>query len=66
MADTVQIRISIQISSEGDCDTGLTVDQWNALSNEERSAIYHDLWGAEAANGDGGGAEVLTPGAEAI
>jgi len=66
MTDTVLIRISIQISSEADCDTGLTVDQWNALSDEERSAIYHNLWSDEAANSDGGGARVLTPGAEEI
>lgn len=36
--ETVKIHIAIRIDAEGTVDTGLTVDEWNALSTEERGA----------------------------
>jgi hypothetical protein len=68
-AETVKIQISIQIdteSDEGGDDTGLTVAEWNSLTNAERSKIYRQMWDDMAANGDNGGAHVVTAGAEEI
>lgn len=67
--ETVKIQITISIetaSDEGGDDTGIMVAEWNAMSNSERSAIYRQMWDDLAANADGGGARVITEGAEGI
>jgi len=63
--ETVKLNISIHIDTSGDVDTGLTVEQWNALTDAERGKIYGDNWDAMAQSDDGG-ACVLTPGAKEI
>lgn len=66
MSDTVKLHISIQISEVDDnADTGLTVEQWNALTGGERSAKSQQMWSAMAEM-DNGGMRVLTAGAEGI
>lgn len=64
--ETVKLRIVIEISTDGEVDTGLAVAEWNALTDEERSEIYHNLWDEEAGNADNGGGSVITPGAAGI
>ncbi len=66
MTDTVKIRVIIRIASDNECDTGLTVEEWNALTDAERSEIAHENWEAEAANGDSGGMAVTTGGAKDV
>lgn len=66
MTDTVKVHISIQIDTEGDADTGITVEQWNALTNAERSRIVSDMWSADAGDHDNGGMYVITDGAADI
>jgi hypothetical protein len=66
MSETVKIHISIEISTEGDYDTGMTVEQWNALTDAERSRIVSDMWSDEAAGHDNGGMKVITEDAEGI
>lgn len=61
--ETVHIDISIQIDTEGVIDTGLTVDEWNALPAMERQAIIKANWEAMAES-DNGGIRVVTEGAE--
>lgn len=63
---TVHLHISIEISTDEDCDTGYTVAEWNATSDEERSRISSQLWDECAANADGGGMSVTTAGAEPV
>jgi hypothetical protein len=66
MDETVRLEISIQIDEyDNDYDTGYSVAEWNALTDEERSAVYHDAWEAMTA-ADSGGVRVLTPGAEGL
>lgn len=67
MADeTVRLDISIHIDQhDPDYDTELTVEQWNALTAAERSAIYRNAWGAMAES-DNGGVRVVTEGAEGL
>lgn len=66
MGETVKVRISIEISTEDDADTGLTVEQWNALTDAERSAMVRDMWDTYASSADSGGMQVLTAGAADI
>jgi hypothetical protein len=63
--ETVKLDISIEISEQDVVDTGLTVEQWNALTGEQRSAIARDIWNDMAAR-DNGGMSVVTPGAEEV
>lgn len=63
--DTVKIHISIQIETEGVHDTGLTVEQWNALTQAEQAEIAQEMWN-DAAGSDNGGIRVITDGAEGI
>lgn len=63
MSDTVKIHISIEIGSEADYDTELSVEDWNALTDQERSRIAREAWETEAGNGDHGGMGVLADGA---
>lgn len=65
VSDTVKVRLTILIDSSGDYDTELTVDEWNALTAEQRSDIAHQMW-ETAAQMDSGGVEVLTEGAEGL
>jgi hypothetical protein len=67
MSDTVKLSISIEISAtDEDCDTGLTVERWNALTGAQRSRIVTDIWNEMAASADGGGISVVTDGAEEV
>lgn len=69
MADTdlVHIRVSIDFKpSDNSVETGLTVAEWNALSDDERRTIARDIWETEMANADQGGMSVETEGAESI
>lgn len=61
--ETVKMRVSVEISAEDVVDTGLTVEQWNALTDTERSEHYQEAW-SNLAEGDNGGVEVLTDGAK--
>jgi hypothetical protein len=64
--DTVKLHITIEIDEEDDAvDTGLTVEQWNALTDEERSERYRELWN-NVAERDNGGVSVVTPGAKGV
>jgi hypothetical protein len=64
VSKTVRLEISIKIDQhDGDYDTGYSVEQWNAMTDTERSAIYHAVWNVMAQQ-DGGGVTVLTEGAE--
>lgn len=65
MSETVQIDISIEISTQCVFDTGLTVEEWNAKTDAERYAIARAMWEAEAER-DNGGMSVVTPGAEPV
>ncbi len=63
--ETVRIDISIQIDQQDVVDTGLTVAQWNALSDAERWRIAREQWDIMASRDDGG-MSVVTEGAEDI
>ncbi len=63
--ETVRIHVSIDISTEEDADTGITVEAWNAMTEDERRQVSRDLWDA-AAQRDNGGMWVITAGAEEI
>jgi hypothetical protein len=64
--ETVKLDISIDIRQhDSDADTGLTVTQWNALTDAERFAIYQKMRDAMA-EADNGGVRVLTDGAEGL
>ncbi|MGI5247567.1 hypothetical protein [Dactylosporangium sp. CA-139066] len=66
MDETVKLDIRIEISQhDPEYDTELTVDQWNALTDAERSAIYQNAWSALAER-DNGGVRVVTEGAEGL
>lgn len=62
MSETVKLHISIQINTAADIDTELTVEQWNALTDAERTQIVDDNWEAMAQS-NSGGVEVITDGA---
>jgi hypothetical protein len=64
--ETVKLDISIDIRQHDEAaDTGLTVAEWNALTDEGRSAIYQEMWQAMAGQ-DNGGVRVVTEGAEGL
>lgn len=65
MANTVKLDISIEISTQDVVDTGLTVDEWNALSADQRFEKTRLIWNAMAES-DNGGIKVVTPGAEEV
>lgn len=60
--ETVKVHIAINIQSESSYDTGMSVEAWNALTEEERSNIKMGFWDEEASN-DNGGVWVETEGA---
>jgi hypothetical protein len=62
--ETVRIRISIDIRTEGTVDTDLTVAEWNALTDQERDQIAQENWAAMVV--DNGGMWVVTDGATGI
>lgn len=63
---TVRLDISIQIDQhDDDYDTGYTVDQWNAMTDTQRSNVYREAWSTMAEQ-DNGGVRVLTEGAEGL
>lgn len=64
--DTVHIDISIQIDVQDVVDTGHTVADWNAMTEEKRAAIVAGIWDEMAGSGDNGGVRVVTAGAEDI
>lgn len=62
MSETVKLHLVIEINVDGTEDTGLTVEQWNALADSERAKLADQIWSA-AAEDDKGGIRVVTPGA---
>lgn len=63
---TVRLDITIEIRQhDADYDTEMTVEEWNALTDDERGQVYQDAWSAMAQN-DNGGVHVLTEGAEGL
>lgn len=65
MSDTVKIRVEIDIVSAGTHDTGVTVEEWNALTDEERGEISRQCWDTESQHNNGG-MWVETEGAEGL
>lgn len=63
--ETVKVRVRVEISSEDVIDTEMTVEQWNALTDDQRYAVYRNAWEAMCES-DNGGVSVLTEGAERI
>lgn len=63
--ETVRIHVIIEIDVDTVEDTGLTVEQWNALHDSGRAEIVDQLWSA-AAEANQGGMQVVTPGAVGI
>lgn len=64
--ETVKLDITIDIQQhDPDVDTGLTVAEWNALTDAERSRIYQKMRDAMA-EADNGGVRVMTEGAEGL
>ena len=63
---TVKLNICIEISTDGEVDTGLTIEQWNALTYDERAALTNELWDEEAGSHDQGGVWVITEGAVGV
>jgi hypothetical protein len=65
MSETVKFQVTVHIDAEDEVDTGLTVEQWNALSGAERGAWAANAWEALAQQDDGG-FTMLTEGAESV
>ncbi len=63
--ETVHLDISIDIQTEGVVDTGVTVAEWNAMTDEQRSEIAQSAW-SDMAEQDNGGMRVVTEGAEEV
>lgn len=64
--DMVLLSIHIEIDQHDDAaETGLTVAQWNALTDDERTAIYRGMW-ETMASVDNGGISVVTDGATGV
>jgi hypothetical protein len=60
--ETVKLHITIDIRTEDDAvDTGLSINEWNALTDAERQEIAQEMWDAMADNN--GGTWVVTDGA---
>jgi hypothetical protein len=66
VSDTVKIEVIIRIDAEGEVDTGIPIETWNAMTDQERDAVARNLWDLEAGNHDAGGMTVTTDGAEGI
>lgn len=65
-AETVKLDIAIEISQHNpEYDTEITVADWNAMTERERSEVYTDAWNTMAQS-DTGGIRVITQGAEEI
>jgi hypothetical protein len=63
--ETVKLHITIEISTEDEAaDTGLTVAEWNAMTDEERSDVMDGIWSEMAGGANNGGISVVTEGAE--
>lgn len=65
MADTVKLDISIEIKAAGVVDTEITVEDWNAMTDRDRSILVREAWD-NMAQQDNGGIQVITPGAEEV
>jgi hypothetical protein len=63
--ETVHLDISIQIDTQAVVDTGITVADWNAMTDEQRSEIAQSAW-SDMAEQDNGGMFVVTEGAEGV
>lgn len=64
--DEVMVNVTIEISTSGALGTGYTLAAWNALTDQQRSAVVTSIWMDEAGGHDNGGVSVLTPGAEGV
>lgn len=63
MDETVKLDISISIEEHDLAwDTGLTVEEWNALDDDQRSEIHQEAWNFLSQR-DNGGVRVVTEGA---
>ena len=52
---TVRLHVRVHVDHTDDgYDTGIPLAEWNALSDEERSAVYNGAWDAAAQHDDGG------------
>jgi hypothetical protein len=60
---TVIIDMTIEISTSGEIDTGISVEKWNAMSAEDRANVVREIWIDEASSYDNGGITVITDGA---
>lgn len=64
--DTVKLHMAILINVVDDeADTGVTVEEWNAMDDNARQAVVQQMWDTYAQQ-DEGGVRVVTPGAEEI
>jgi hypothetical protein len=53
--DSVRLHIVVSIDwKDDDYDTGMTVDEWNALTPEARSEIRNQAWQVACQNDNGG------------
>lgn len=65
MDETVRFRARVHVDAEAEIETGLTVEQWNALTAEQRSVFASEAWEALVQQDDGG-FTMLTDGAESL
>lgn len=52
---TVRLNVEVSIDwKDPDYDTGLTVDEWNAMTPDERSQVKENAWQVATQNDSGG------------
>jgi hypothetical protein len=61
MSETVKLDISIDVHQSGVVDTEITVDEWNAMTPDQRQQVKDDNWHDMVI--DNGGISVITEGA---
>ncbi len=64
-SETVRLDISIEIDEQAVVDTGITVADWNAMTDDQRQSVIQEQWN-NLAERDNGGITVLTKGAEGV
>lgn len=65
MSNSVKLHVVISIDVDEQVDTGLSVDQWNALGDAGRQDLVEQIWNAASQN-DMGGVSVITDGATGV